>query len=105
MYGYFQADIFKLMLINFFIPLRRAEAITWENFVPAKRDPRSTKAGSRLAEMKPFPFYHRIKFMKRLLYCRDPGKVGQNFILTKRDHVITPSVRLSATKNFIKKYP
>ena len=33
LYGYF--------LINFFIPPRRAEAITWENFVPAvqKRDP------------------------------------------------------------------
>ena len=29
------------VLINFFIPLRRAEAIAWENFVPAvqKRDP------------------------------------------------------------------
>ena len=37
-------DIFKLMadaLINFFIPLRRTEAITWKNFVLAvqKRDP------------------------------------------------------------------
>ena len=39
MYGYFQTDFF-------FILLRRAEAITWENFVPAKRDPGSTKAGS-----------------------------------------------------------
>ena len=29
-YGYFQTDV----LINFFIPLRRAEAITWQNFVP-----------------------------------------------------------------------
>ena len=35
-YGYFQTDV----LIFFFIPLRRAEAITSENFVPAvqKRD-------------------------------------------------------------------
>ena len=36
-YGYF--------LINFFIPPRRAEAIAWENFVPAKRDPRCTLGG------------------------------------------------------------
>ena len=34
-YGYFQTDV----LINFFIPLSRAEAITWENFVPAKGIP------------------------------------------------------------------
>ena len=30
-YGFFQTDV----LINFLIPLMRAEAITWENFVPA----------------------------------------------------------------------
>ena len=42
-YGYFQTNV----LINFFIPLRRAEATTRENFVPAKRDPGSTKEGSR----------------------------------------------------------
>ena len=40
-YGYFQTDV----LINYFIPFRRAETITWKNFVPAgipavqKRDP------------------------------------------------------------------
>ena len=45
---FFQTDV----LINFFIPLRRAEAITWENFVSAKRDPGSTNKGSRLAGMK-----------------------------------------------------
>ena len=28
--------------------------------------------------------------MKSLLYCRDPGKAGQNFIPAKQDHVITP---------------
>ena len=45
-YGFFQTDL----LINFFIPLTRAEAITWENFVPAKIwDSGSTKEGSRLA--------------------------------------------------------
>ena len=52
MYFYiiFQTD----MLINIFIPLRRDEAIIWENFVPAKRDPGSTKEGSRLVEIKLF---------------------------------------------------
>ena len=36
-YGFFQTDV----LINFFILLKRAEVITWENGVPAvqKRDP------------------------------------------------------------------
>ena len=38
-YRYFQTNV----LINFFIPLKRAEAITWENFVPAKLDPRCKK--------------------------------------------------------------
>ena len=80
-------DIF---LIKFFVAFRRTEAITWENFVSAKRDPGSTKAESRLAGMKLFPCKHRIKFMKSLLYCWDPGKAGQNFIPAKRDHVITP---------------
>ena len=37
----FQTDV----LISFFIPLRRAEAITWQNFVAAKRDPGSTVEG------------------------------------------------------------
>ena len=49
-YGYFQTDA----LINFFIPLKWAEAITWENLVLAKRDPGSIKEGSRLARMKLF---------------------------------------------------
>ena len=47
-YRFFQTDV----LINFFIPLRRAEAITWENFVPGMRDLGSTKEGSRLVGMK-----------------------------------------------------
>ena len=51
-YGYF--------LINFFIPLRQAEAVTWENFVPANQDPGSTKEGSRLAEIKLFTCNRRI---------------------------------------------
>ena len=49
-YGFFQTDV----LINFFILLKRPEAITRENFVPAKRDPDITKEGSRLAGMKLF---------------------------------------------------
>ena len=55
-YGYFQTDV----LINFFTPLRRAEAITWENFVPAKRDHDSKKEGSRLAGMKLFTCNRRM---------------------------------------------
>ena len=49
-YGFFQTDV----LITFFIPLRRTEAITWENFVPGKRDRSSAKEGSHLARMKFF---------------------------------------------------
>ena len=41
---YFQTDV----SIDFFIPLRRAEAITWKNFVPAVQE------GSRLAGTKRF---------------------------------------------------
>ena len=52
---YFQTDV----LINFFIPLRRAE-VTWENFASAKRDPGSTKEGSRLAGMKLFTCNRRM---------------------------------------------
>ena len=55
-YGFFQADV----LINFYIPLRRAEAITWEHFVLAKRDPGRTKEGSRLAGMKLFTCNRKI---------------------------------------------
>ena len=54
-YGFFQTDV----LINFFIPLGRAEAITCENFVPAKRDIGSTKEGSRFAGMKLFTCNHK----------------------------------------------
>ena len=53
---FFQTDV----LINFFIPLRRAEAITWENFVPGKWNPGSTKEGSRLAGMKLFACNRKI---------------------------------------------
>ena len=55
-YGIFQTDV----LINFFIPLNRAEAITWENLVPAKRDLGIKKEGSRLAGMKLFASNRRI---------------------------------------------
>ena len=59
-YGYF--------LIKFFILHRRVEAITWENFVPAKRDPGSTKEASRLAGMKRFTCNQFVIF-KPLSYC------------------------------------
>ena len=49
-YGYFQVDV----LIKFFILLRWAEAITWENFVPVKQDPGSTKEGPCLTRMNLF---------------------------------------------------
>ena len=48
---------FQAVLISFFISLRLAEAITWKNFVPAKRDRGRTKEGSRLAGMN---FLHVI---------------------------------------------
>ena len=58
-YGFFQTDV----LINIFIPLRQAEAVTWENFVPGKRHPGSTKEGYRLAEMKLFTCNREIQLM------------------------------------------
>ena len=54
-------DFFQTyVLINFFIPIRRAEAITSENFVPAKRDPINTIEGSRFAGMKLFTCNRKI---------------------------------------------
>ena len=53
-------------LIDFFIPLKRAEAITWENFVPEKQHRGSTKEGSRLAGMNRFTCNRRIQLMKSL---------------------------------------
>ena len=55
-YEFFEVDV----LINFFIALRRAEAITRKNFVPAKRNPGSTKEGSLLAGMKLFTCNRRM---------------------------------------------
>ena len=55
-FGFFQT----VVLINFFVPLRRAEAITWENFLPVKRDPGSTKKGSRIAGMKLFTCNRKV---------------------------------------------
>ena len=49
-YGYFQTDV----LIKFFILLRWAEVIAWENFVPVKQDPGSTKEGPYLTRMNLF---------------------------------------------------
>ena len=42
-YGYFPT--------NFFISVRRAEAITWENLAPAKRDPTVQKSYPVLPEL------------------------------------------------------
>ena len=50
----------NFFLINLFIRLKQAEAITWENFVPAKRDLGSAKEGSRLADMKLFTCNRRM---------------------------------------------
>ena len=55
-YGFFQTDV----LLNFLIPLNRAEATTWENFVPAKPDLRIKKEASHLAGMKLFACNRRI---------------------------------------------
>ena len=50
----------KHVLINFFIPLRRIEVTTWENSVPAERDPGSTKEGFHLIGMKLFTCNRRM---------------------------------------------
>ena len=42
----------KHMLINFSTPIRRAEAIAWETFIPAKRASGSTNKGFCLSMMK-----------------------------------------------------
>ena len=52
-------EIFQTYVLNL-CPLRQAEMITWGNLVLAKRDPGSTKEGSRLAEMKLFTCNRKI---------------------------------------------
>ena len=78
-----------MLLTIFFMALERDCMIVWETFVPEKRDPGSTTAGSHLAGMKLFPCNHMRKFKKSLQYCQDPGKARQIFIPEKRDHIIT----------------
>ena len=69
-------DIF---LIKFFVALRRTEAITWENVVPVKRDPGSTKAGSRLARIKLFPCNHRTKIYEEFTILPGSRQTGTEF--------------------------
>ena len=57
-YGYF--------LINFSIPPRQPNAITWENFVPAKRDTDCTQEGPHLDGIKRFTCNRRTQFTKSL---------------------------------------
>ena len=80
---------YSRLLINFFIPLRLAEAITQEsNQERSQWNPGSTREGSRFARMTLFICNSRIKFMENLQHCRDPVKMGDNFIPVNRDHVI-----------------
>ena len=59
-------DFLKLAFLNFFIPLRQDEAITWDNFVTAKQDPGIPKEGSCLPGMKLFTCNSRISLMKSI---------------------------------------
>ena len=78
-YGFSQTDV----LINFFIPLRRVEAITWGNFVPPKRDPSIQKRDLTLSGWN---FLHvigsydlwRIHNTVGIPPKRDPGSVMKN---------------------------
>ena len=53
-------NVLLWVFFNFFTSLRRAEAITWENFVPAKQDSGYIKEGSRLSGMNRFTWNHRM---------------------------------------------
>ena len=81
--------VFVYIFQFFLSPHGRPYKITWEDFVGSKRDPGSTKEGSCLAGMKLFTWNCRIQFMKSLWYCWDRGRMGQNFIPVKQDHVIS----------------
>ena len=81
---FFQTDVY-----NFFVLLRRAETIPWNNFAPVK-DPGSTKN----AALPGSNFSHIIARYNLWRIHKDPSKTGQNFITTSRDHVITTLVKL-----------
>ena len=78
----------KHVLNYVFVPLRRTEMITWENYIPARRDPSIMKKGSGLAGMKLVICNRRMLYMKSLENRRDQCR-GHNFIPCNRDHVIT----------------
>ena len=54
LFTFYFSFLLKALLNYFFIPLAQGEAITWENFVPSKRYPVSTKEGFHLAGKKLF---------------------------------------------------
>ena len=72
-YGYFQTDV----LIKFFILLRRAEVITWENFVPVKQDPGSTKEGTLSYQNESFCMHSQDVIYEEFLIL--PGYNGTMF--------------------------
>ena len=78
LYGYFQTD-------------GRAEAITWKNFVPAKRDPGSTKEGSRLAGMNLLTCSRMMYNLLRVYNTAGIPVKRDRFSSRPRDHVITTS--------------
>ena len=81
---------------HLFIPPEGAEAITWENFVPAKRDPSYTKEGSCFTVL-PDPILHVIAVCNLWRVYNTPGKAEQNFIPANQDYVITTQEYLLQT--------
>ena len=53
-------DLLTIVLNYVFIRLRWAETIPWENFLPTKQDPGSSKQGSGFTGMKLFTCNVRI---------------------------------------------
>ena len=73
----------KYLLNYFFIPLRWAEAISWENFVPAIQKRDAVLQGWNFSHV-----YEEFIYSTALIVLPGPGKTEKNFIAANRDHVI-----------------
>ena len=60
LFTFYFSFLLKALLNHFFIPLTQGEKITWENFVPSKLYPVSTREGFHLAGKKLFTCNRRI---------------------------------------------
>ena len=84
---YFYAFFQTAVLINLLIPLRQAEAITWGNFVPAKRS-LQYKWGILSYRVETFYMYSQDVIYEGFITLPESQQNGKEICSSNRDHVI-----------------